>query len=178
MYLHPMLKKQEELSKIYKYKPLPPLISMIQREEYFNNLPKEFLMDIEKINGIDFFCNNFSLNNVKNITQNSFPLYSFVYKNNKKNKVNKIANGWNRIVIGDYGAFIEINDEDIIKENIIVCPGEEYRINDERYAQNIRYHWYIPKNSYPTKLYYQQKEVSYADYKPYKWYISPYEIEI
>lgn len=37
-----MLKKQEELAEIYKYKPLPPLLSFIQRQEYEDNLPNEF----------------------------------------------------------------------------------------------------------------------------------------
>ena len=174
MYLHPMLKKQEELSNQYKYKPLPPLISMMQREEYYQNLPQIFLTQKEReINGleVDFFIEN---NNINKISP--FPLYSFIYKDGKKIKDKKITNNWKRIVIGDYGAFIEIEDKDIIKENIKICPGEEYRINDERYAKNIRYHWYIPKDGYPSKLYFQQKSVTYADYKPNKWYISPYEV--
>ena len=37
-----MLEKQKELANIYKYKPLPPLLSFMQRQEYEDNLPDEF----------------------------------------------------------------------------------------------------------------------------------------
>lgn len=37
-----MLEKQAELAKIYKYKPLPPLLSFMQRQEYEDDLPEEF----------------------------------------------------------------------------------------------------------------------------------------
>ena len=33
-----MLEKQKELANIYKYKPLPPLLSFMQRQEYEDNL--------------------------------------------------------------------------------------------------------------------------------------------
>ena len=89
-----------------------------------------------------------------------------------------LANGYDRIVIGDYGAFIEISDEDIFHQNIKVKPGEEYRMREIRFAERVKYHWYTPIDNSNAKLYYQQKTVLYADYKPNKWYISPHEIII
>lgn len=141
-----MLKKQEILADQYKYKPLPPLISLLQRQEYEDALP-DFLKNLDSYNR-----NIFSLTGVL------------------------IANKFERIVIGDYGAFVEISDDDIIKENICIKPGEEYRINEPRYSEHVKYFWYEPKEGYKSKLYFQQKTVDYADYKPGFWYVSPYEI--
>lgn len=100
--------------------------------------------------------------------------------NNRKEELhdikgNLITKGWDRIVIGDYGAFVEIDDKDICKENIECKPGEEYRIYDEKYKNHVKYQWFVVKSQSFPKLYYQQKGVTYADYKPNKWYISPYE---
>lgn len=79
-------------------------------------------------------------------------------------------------VCGDYGIFLEAEEDDIIKENIIVQPGQEFRFNDKRYSENIKYFWYTMKKGKPVKIYFQQKEVTYADYKPGKYYFSPYEV--
>lgn len=136
---------QNSLSEEYGYKKLPETLSYTVRAQYARKLP------------------NF-----------------YMYDDNKKQKLHSrdgvlIAEKWNRIVIGDYGAFVEIDDADIHKENIKVKPGEEYRINDPKYREHVKYHWYIPKNGYPSKIYFQQAEVTYADYKRGKWYISPHE---
>ena len=141
-----MLKKQEALSNQYKYKALPPLISILQREEYEKELPKIFINNEDK------------------------PLYSLSGV--------LISKKWDRIVIGDYGAFSEIDDNDMVKENIKVKDGEEYRMNDPRYSEHVKYFWYVPKSGFPSKIYFQQKTVTYADYKPNKWYISPYECKL
>ena len=142
-----ILKRQEELSDEWQYKPLPPLLSLIYREEYKENIPETF-----------------------NIDGANIELYS------KEGTL--IARKYDRIVIGDYGAFIEISPEDIVSENIKVKPGEEYRISEPRYAERVKYHWYIPNDTSGAKLYYQQKTVTYADYKPGKWYVSPHEVII
>lgn len=142
-----MLKKQEELAEIYKYKPLPPLLSFIQRQEYEDNFPDEF-------------------KNYKQFT----PVYSLSGELLCKNLTDRVY------VCGDYGIFLEAEEDDIIKENIIVQPGQEFRFNDKRYSENIKYFWYTMKKGKPVKIYFQQKEVTYADYKPGKYYFSPYEV--
>lgn len=51
-----------------------------------------------------------------------------------------ICEWYDRIVIGDYGAFIEF-PESAIRNNFEVEKGQEYRINDERYSSRVKYHW-------------------------------------
>lgn len=142
-----MLIKQQKLSEEYGYKKLASSISYKVRREYGKNLPDFFLYESNK----------------------NKPLFT-------RDGI-KIATKWDRIVIGDYGAFVEIDPKNICEENFVIKPGEEYRISDKRYLENVKYHWYIPKSGYESKLYYQQKEVTYADYKPQKWYVSPYETD-
>ena len=81
-------------------------------------------------------------------------------------------------VCGDYGVFLEIENSQIKKENLIVQPGEEYRFNDEKYKDRVKYYWYTDKENNGIKMYYQQKGVTYADYKAGKWYVSPYEVKV
>lgn len=81
-----------------------------------------------------------------------------------------------KYVCGDYGIFLEINNQSIVKQNIVVKKGQEYRINDPKYSEHVKYQWFSPKNGADVKLYFQQKGVAYADYKPGKWYVSPYEV--
>lgn len=88
----------------------------------------------------------------------------------------KISNGYNRIVIGDYGAYIEIAPKLMIKDNICTKPGQEYRFL-ERY-KNVKYYWYCLKEAQDFKIYYQRNTVSYADYIPKMCYISPDKVKV
>ena len=87
----------------------------------------------------------------------------------------KLCEKYNRIVIGDYGAFVEILPEDIIHTNITVKTGQEYRDYDERYSNRVKYSWLTAKDNSDIKIYFQKKTVDYADYLPGRYYISPYE---
>ena len=58
----------------------------------------------------------------------------------------------------------------MIRENIKVKPGQEYRFS-ERYS-NIKYYWYCLKEAEEFKIYYQKNTVIYADYLPKMCYIS------
>ena len=86
-----------------------------------------------------------------------------------------ITNGYDRIVIGDYGAFIEFDDNTIIPNQFIIAPGQEYRVYDERYSRNVKYIWLTINDGSNIKIYFQKRGVSYADYKPGKYYISVHE---
>jgi hypothetical protein len=86
-----------------------------------------------------------------------------------------LCNGYNRIVVGDYGAFIEFNGP-AHDANVIVQAGQEYRIDDPKYKNNVKYHWYTIEDGSNIKLYYQKRTVSYADYIPKKWYVSVHEV--
>ena len=142
-----MLRFQEALAKEYKYKPVPlSLFREDVRDKYQENLP---LWCLDKSNY------NASLYSADGTL---------------------ICNGFDRIVIGDYGAFIEIPPEKICQESIICKKGQEYRIEDERYANNVKYLWLTTNDSSNCKIYLQKKTVDYADYRPDMYYISPYEV--
>ena len=87
-----------------------------------------------------------------------------------------LCKGYERIVIGDYGAFIEISPERISKNSLRCKPGQEYRISDERFASNVKYLWLTALDESDCKIYFQKKKVKYADYVPGMFYISPYEV--
>ena len=83
-----------------------------------------------------------------------------------------ICSGYNRIVIGDYGAFIEFSPEQA-NSDIFVCEkGQEYRYED-RYKY-CKYYWLTIEDT-NIKIYQQRFTVTYADYKPGMYYISPHE---
>ena len=86
-----------------------------------------------------------------------------------------ICEWYDRIVIGDYGAFIEF-PESAICNNFEVEKGQEYRINDERYSSRVKYHWLTISDGSYIKIYKQIRGVTYADYQPNKYYISVHEV--
>ena len=85
-----------------------------------------------------------------------------------------ICHGYERIVIGDYGAFVEYTAEQACKDNYKIQPGQEYRIYDPRYSKNVKYNWLTIEGT-DLKIYEQKKGVTYADYKAGMYYISPHE---
>ena len=87
-----------------------------------------------------------------------------------------IARGYSRIVIGDYGAFLEISSDNICKEVLQCKKGQEYRCEDSRFADTVKYIWLTVNDDSDCKIYWQRKTVSYADYRPGMYYISPYEV--
>lgn len=97
----------------------------------------------------------------------NIPLYT--------NKGSLIAKRYTRIVIGDYGAFIEFELEDIEKiGSFRIAPGQEYRIED-RY-KNVKYLWFTIADGSNIKIYFQKGLVDYADYKINKFYVSVHEV--
>jgi len=82
-----------------------------------------------------------------------------------------ICSSFDRIVIGDYGAYIEFSPEQANKDLFAVT----IRIDDVRYA-NVKYAWRTIDDGSQIKIYYQKNTVSYADYKPKKYYVSVYEV--
>lgn len=84
-----------------------------------------------------------------------------------------ICDGYDRIVIGDYGAFIEFSTSPY---SFIVKPGQEYRNDDERYSKNVKYHWLTINDNSDVKIYHQMRTVAYADYLPDKYYVSVHEV--
>ena len=88
-----------------------------------------------------------------------------------------IAIGYERIVIGGRGPYIEFSDRHMVKENIFVPAKQEWR-RTGRYQ--IYYHEYRSTDENmddQVKIYYQVKPVDYADYRVGYWYVSPYEVK-
>jgi len=81
-----------------------------------------------------------------------------------------IATGFNRIVHGGRGDYVEFDEDQMIKKNLFIPQDQEYRITDEL----VYYVEYRTLDG--TKVYFQKKLVDYADYKIGKYYISPREL--
>lgn len=115
----------------------------------------------------DFFCEN---------------IPEFLSKSGSKDTLytlsgSPISDGYDRIVVGDYGAFIEFS-RSVFSDSFIVQPGQEYRIDDERYSKNVKYIWLTINDGSDIKIYFQKKGVTYADYKPGRYYVSVHEVTI
>jgi hypothetical protein len=77
-----------------------------------------------------------------------------------------IATGYRQVIIGDYGAFVEFNPDHLVKDNIKPrFPGAQ--------KKEASYLWYETKDVAQTKVYLQQHRVTYANYSPGRYYISP-----
>lgn len=92
-------------------------------------------------------------------------------------KGTEFASGFSRVVIGDYGAFLEIAGSQINRDVIHVQPGQEYRLAEPRYAEHVKYLWMTVPDDSNIKIYWQKKTVEYADYRPGMYYVSPFEIQ-
>ena len=89
-----------------------------------------------------------------------------------------VCNGYTRIVVGDYGAFIEFDEKQANLDEYIIAPGQEYRVNNPRYSKNVKYIWMTIPDGSNIKIYKQKKKVAYADYKSGMFYIIPHECMI
>lgn len=181
-----MLQLQDDLAKQYGYKVQPPLIAQENIRKYYDELPEDFKMgelisnlkgggmafDVKKV--WDSFAHGIagSFDTHGNVEEgyetDILPLYSL--------SGTKIADRYDRVVIGQYGAFIEIDPKDMCMDNIKCEKGQEYRINNPYYASRVKYQWFTTDDDTHTKLYNQQRGVTYADYQPNRWYVSPYEV--
>lgn len=91
-------------------------------------------------------------------------------------KGTKIFDSYDRVVIGDYGAFIEFKDMPMSSGTIFVCKrGQEYRIFDPQYNEHVKYYWLTIEDGSNIKIYLQKRTVSYADYLPERYYVSVHE---
>lgn len=83
-----------------------------------------------------------------------------------------LCTGYNRIVIGGRGPYVEFTDEQIDFKSFHVPKDQLYRLTDRRvYYVELR-----STDKSNVKLYYQLQTVAYADYKIGMFYISPYDL--
>ena len=146
---------QADIAAKFEYKPLPTSEKNESLSLYLDNLPSCFV----------------SKN--KREVKGGFELQGKVQPIFLKNGT-KIANGYDRIVVGNYGAFVEIGEDKIVKDKFTTKIGEEYR-ETEKYAGRVKYFWKTVGDT-EAKIYEQRQGVDYADYKAGKYYISPYEV--
>ena len=89
----------------------------------------------------------------------------------------QLCSSYNRIVVGDYGAYIEIDKIGIKKENLTLEFGQEWRVYDVNEKDKVNFVWLTTKGytSY-IKVKYQKKPVHYADYKVGYYYVSVFDV--
>ena len=142
-----MLRFQAELAETYHYKPIGYNMFLGDvRQKYIDALPEWCRLDGDPEQPL--------------LTHEGMP----------------IATGYRRIVVGDYGAFVEMAPHQMILSNIMTAPGQEFRVNDESYRNRVKYFWFTSLDSSKIKLYFQRRTVKYADYLPDYWYVSVYEV--
>lgn len=82
-----------------------------------------------------------------------------------------LAKGYERVVIGDYGAYVEFSREQIQHDSI--CDKFI-----RKKAPRQKYWWMESNDEYRIKIYEQIRVVSYADYRPGMFYIAPIDLYI
>ena len=86
------------------------------------------------------------------------------------------AEGFNRIVQGDRGTYVEFETDHIIQANVHIPEDSKFRITPD-WHKKVYYYEYRTLDSCNVKLYYQRKLVSYADYQVGKWYVALQDVE-
>jgi hypothetical protein len=82
-----------------------------------------------------------------------------------------IAKGYDRIVFGGRGPYIELDEINISENNIYIPDDCLWRIYNDK-AYYVEYRTKLAN----VKIYYQLKTVDYADYLIGKFYISPFDL--
>lgn len=85
-----------------------------------------------------------------------------------------LAIGYQRVVIGERGPYVEFLPRQIRWNNFSVPLDEVYRIKDP----NVFYVEYRSKCEGYVKLYLQKRPVTYADYQMEMCYISPSDLQM
>lgn len=86
----------------------------------------------------------------------------------------RLATGYNRIVFGARGPYIEFEPSHIIHTNIHIPESQLFRLSDPR----IYYIEFRSCDGSLVKVYYQMRTVAYADYKIGMFYMSPLELQL
>ena len=88
-----------------------------------------------------------------------------------------LTTGYNRIVYGERGAYVEFDTAHILKfkDQTFVPQHAQWRIT-RKYWKKVFYYEYRTKDS-NIKLYFQRKTVSYADYVVGRWYVALKDIK-
>jgi len=88
-----------------------------------------------------------------------------------------LSNGFMRIVHGDRGDYVEIHSDQICLDILLIPDDQKWRINSST-AYYLEYRTkspmgvMIPQGG-NVKVYFQKREVDYANYKIGMYYVSP-----
>ncbi len=80
-----------------------------------------------------------------------------------------IATGYQRIVVGERGAYIELSAEQINHAAFQIPANAEWRLT----SSNAYYIEYRSDDAACVKLYHQRRLVDYADYRIGMYYLAP-----
>jgi hypothetical protein len=83
-----------------------------------------------------------------------------------------LSHGYNRVVLGKRGPYVEFTEAQIIISAFHIPEEEQYRLTNgvSFYVE------YRSNDAANVKLYFQKRGVSYADYKIGLYYISPFDL--
>lgn len=81
-----------------------------------------------------------------------------------------VAKGYTRIVVGDYGPYVEFNKHQVNLEQI----KNRWTTND--LTKKIKYIWMQTQDTVRTKVFKQVDTVPYADYKVGRYYVDPSDL--
>jgi len=79
----------------------------------------------------------------------------------------KIAEIGSRVVVGDYGAYLELCS--VIEDSLFPKFARDLR-------PNMKYRWMCARGYPQSKIYYQLRTVDYADYVVGRWYVNPEDV--
>ena len=82
-----------------------------------------------------------------------------------------ISKGYNRVVIGQRGPYVEFNKNQIIDSKLYIPNSQLYRLSDPKV-----YYIEFRTTDCNAKVYYQMRSVAYADYKIGCFYIPPNDL--
>ncbi len=85
-----------------------------------------------------------------------------------------VATGYERVVFGGRGPYLEFRKDQIIRDNIYIPESCEWRLED--YQKDRIYYYEYRTNEDYVMVYLQNKIVDYADYKVDFVYISPFDL--
>lgn len=83
-----------------------------------------------------------------------------------------ISIGYERVVYGKRGPYVEFNKHQIQEKKLYIPSDQLYRLSDPR----VYYIEFRSNDQSNTKIYYQLRNVAYADYKIGYFYISPFSL--
>jgi len=84
-----------------------------------------------------------------------------------------ISIGYERVVFGKRGPYVEFNKFQIQEKKLYIPTDQLYRLSDPK----VFYIEFRTVDQSNTKVYYQLRNVAYADYKIGYFYVSPFDLQ-